>query len=187
MHFVCKLMHLFCIMCIFFRFFIEARVPGWTRIIKMWLNKCIAEHSAKLFSETYIFPVKKFNFPFTLFVTFSAIGSPDIVLSNTHPRYVTCECYFMFIWLYLIFSCQAFFDPRLLTKWIDLVLPSPKCMLSTNQWQIFYNLLSTNQLQIFSKSLLSCFLISSTSLYKMHESSAYKSQVDLTAWGISFT
>ena len=42
------------------RFFIKIRVPGWTRIIKMRLNKNIAGHSAKLFCEISIFPVKKF-------------------------------------------------------------------------------------------------------------------------------
>ena len=43
-----------------FRFFIEIRVPGWTCIIKMWLNKSIAEHSSKLFCQISIFPIKKF-------------------------------------------------------------------------------------------------------------------------------
>ena len=47
-------------LCFRFRFFIENRVPGWARIIKMWLNKSIAEHSAKLFCEISIFSVKKY-------------------------------------------------------------------------------------------------------------------------------
>ena len=84
------------------------------------------------------------------------------------------------IWLYLIFSWRIFFDLRLLAKRIHLALFSPKCILS---------LLSTNQSQIFWNSLLGCFSTSSTSLcwYKMYESSAYKSKVDSTACGISFT
>ena len=34
-----------------------------------------------------------FNFPVILFITFSAIGSPDIVSSNAHPRYVLLYIY----------------------------------------------------------------------------------------------
>ena len=100
-------------------------------------------------------------------------------VSDMHPRYVAYEGCFIFICLYLIFSRQAFFDLRLLANRIDLVLSSPKYILS---------LLSTNKPHIFSKSLLSRFSVSSTSLcwYKMHESSAYKSTVDLTACGLSF-
>ena len=65
-------------------------------------------------------------------------------------------------------------------KRIDLVLSSPKYILS---------LLSTSQSKIFPKSLLSCFSISATPLccYKMHESSAYKTNDDVTASGISLT
>ena len=44
----------------FFCFFIEIMVPGWTRIIKMCLNKSIAEHSEKLFCGISIFPINKF-------------------------------------------------------------------------------------------------------------------------------
>ena len=43
-----NLMHLFCRTCIFFFFFFsKIRVPGWIWVIKMWMNKCIAEHSSK--------------------------------------------------------------------------------------------------------------------------------------------
>ena len=44
-----NLMHLFCIICIFF-FVFSVRVPGWTCVIKMWLNKRIAEHSSKFWT-----------------------------------------------------------------------------------------------------------------------------------------
>ena len=143
----------------------------------MWLNKSIRWSS---FVGYLFFLQKKFNIPYILFITFSCIGSQNILSSNTHPRYVTCECYFIFIWLYLIFNWRTFFDLRLFAKRIDLVFSSQKCEL---------NLLSTNQSQIFSKSLLGCFSISSTSLCwcKMHEFSAYETKVDLTACGISFT
>ena len=39
-----------------------------------------------------------------LLVTFTAIDSPDIVLSRTHPRYVNSECCFTFMSLYSIFK-----------------------------------------------------------------------------------
>ena len=155
-------MHLFCIICISFLFF-HWDLPGWTRIMKMWLKKSIAEHSAKRFCEISIFPIKNFNFPFILFKTFSTIGALDIVTCNMHPRHVTSECCFIFLCLCLIFSWRKFFDLRFLPKRIDIVMSSPKRILS---------LLSTTQSHIFSKSLLSWFSISSTSLcwYKMHES-----------------
>ena len=103
-----------------------------------------------------------------MFITFSAIGSPNIVLSNMHQRYVTWECCFIIIWLYLIFSWRVFFDLRLLSKRINL---------------------STNQSQVFQKSLLNCFSTSSSPLcwYKMHESSACKNKIHLTACPISLT
>ena len=101
------------------------------------------------------------------FITLRAIGSPDIVSSNTHPRYVACDCCFTFIWLYLIFSWRTLFDLHLHKKRIDLVLSSPKCIL-------YYP-----QVTDISKAFLSCFSISYTSLfwYKMHESSEYKSKL----------
>ena len=128
----------------------------------------------------FFFLQRKFNFLFILFITFSAIGLFDIISSNTHKRYVTFECCFIFICLYLILNLRTFFDLCLLAKRTDLVLSSPKCILS---------FLFKSQSHIFSKFLLSCFLISSTWLcrYKMHESSTYKSKVDLTACGISLT
>ena len=147
----------------------------------MWLSKSIAEHSVRLFFEISVFTIKKFNLPFILFTTFSAKGSPDILLPNKHPRYVTCKWCFTFTCLYLIFSWQVFLALHLLAKIIDLVLSSWKCTIG---------LLSPNQSQIFPKSLLSCFSISSTFLcwYKMQHLSAYnKSIVDLTACGLSFS
>ena len=42
-----------------FVFFIESRVPGLTRIIKMQLNKRIAQHSAEFFCQISIFRIKK--------------------------------------------------------------------------------------------------------------------------------
>ena len=94
-----------------------------------------------------------------------------IVSSNTYPRYLTCERCFIFTCLCLIFTWWTFFDLRFLEKRINLVLSTPKFILT---------LLSTNQSTMFSNSLLSCFSIPSTSLcwYKMHESSAYKSWFD---------
>ena len=62
-------------------------------------------------------------------------------------------------------------DICLLAEGIYLVPSSSKCILS---------LLSTDQSQIFSKSLLYV-------LAQDDELSAYKSKVDLTACGISFT
>ena len=43
-----------------FVFFIEISVPGLTRIIKMQLNKSIAQHSAEFFCQISIFRIKKF-------------------------------------------------------------------------------------------------------------------------------
>ena len=62
------------------------------------------------FVRYLFFLQRNFNFPFILFITFIAIGSQDILLSDTHRRYVTCEC--CFIWLYRIFRVffyQVFF------------------------------------------------------------------------------
>ena len=62
------------------------------------------------FVRYLFFLQRNFNFPFILFITFIAIGSQDILLSDTHRRYVTSECYF--IWLYRIFRVffyQIFF------------------------------------------------------------------------------
>ena len=106
-----------------------------------------------------------------LFLTFNVIGAPDIVWSSTYPRYVTSECCFIFMSLYLIFSWRILFTLRLLAKRIDFVLSSP------------------NHLQRFSKSSLSRFSIYTTSLrwYRIHESSAYNRRVDTTACGMSLT
>ena len=75
--------------------------------------------------------------------------------------------------LYLILNWRIFFALCLLAKRIYFALPSLKRIL---------NLLSTNQSQRFSKSSLSLFSICTTSLccYRIHESSAYNSSVDLT-------
>ena len=99
--------------------------------------------------------IKKFWFPFILFITFNAIGSLDIVSFNIFSRYVSSEWCFVFTCFYLVFSWQTLFSLCLLAKRINLLLSSLKCILS---------LLLTNQLQIFSKSLLSSFSILSTSL-----------------------
>ena len=96
-----------------------------------------------------------FTFPFILLHAFKVIGFPDKISFKTQPRYVTCECCCIFISLYFIFSFLALLILRLLAKIIDLVLSSPKYTV---------NLLSTNQSQAVSKSLFSCFSISSTSL-----------------------
>ena len=53
---------------------------------------------------------------FILFITFNAIGSVHIGLSNTHPRYVTCAYCFTFIFLDLIFSFQNLLALYLLKK-----------------------------------------------------------------------
>ena len=73
---------------------------------------------------------KNFSFPFILFKTFSAIGSPDLASSNTHPRYVACECCFIFTCLYLIFTRLTFFNLCLLAKRTDLIFSLSKCILS---------------------------------------------------------
>ena len=56
----------------------------------------------------------------------NAIGTPNIDSSNTHPRYVTCACCFIFISLHLMFNLQIFLALCLLAKRIDLVLSSQK-------------------------------------------------------------
>ena len=55
-----------------------------------------------------------------LLVTFTAIDSPDIVLSRTHPRYVNSECCFTFMSLYSIFKLTDILY-CLLAKRIDFV------------------------------------------------------------------
>ena len=92
---------------------------------------------------------KKISFPFILFNAFKAIGSPEKVSSKTQPRYVTYECCFSFMFLYLLFRFPALLILRLLVRRIDLVLSSRKCM---------FDLLSTIQLQMFSKSVFSCLV-----------------------------
>ena len=106
---------------------------------------------------------------YSMFLSF-----PDKVSSKTQPRYFYILDSFIFILLYFTFSFLVLSILCLLAKRIYTVLSYRKCML---------NLLSTNQSQIFSKSLFSCFSISSTSLcwYMRHESSAYKNRFDFTA------
>ena len=98
--------------------------------------------------KNIFFPQRNFNFLFILSITFNAIDSPDNDVPNTHPRDVSCACYFIFISLYLTFSLRIFLSLRLLAKRIDLFLPLPKSIL---------NLLSTKHSQIFSKFSFSFF------------------------------
>ena len=114
-----------------------------------------------------------------LLITFRAIDSPDTVSSNIQPKDVTFECYFICIFLYLIFSFGTLFILRLEAESIDLVLSSPKWMLS---------LLFTNHSQMFVKSSFNCFSISITSFpwKTSQESSAYKNRFEVTACGMSF-
>ena len=42
-----------------FRFFSKIRVPTWTCLIKMSLNKRITEHSSKFSAQESIFPIKE--------------------------------------------------------------------------------------------------------------------------------
>ena len=72
------------------------------------------------------FLCRNLSLAFILLITFSATDSPDIVLSNIQPKYVTFECCFICIFLYLIFSFGTLFILRLEAKSIDLVLSSPK-------------------------------------------------------------
>ena len=145
---------------------------GWIRTLQTLLRSSFVRYLYFLWRD--------FDVPFISFRTLNAICSPDIELTNTHLRCVTCECCFTFLCWYLIFSWRTFFALRLLAKRSNLVLSSPKCVLS---------LLPTNQSQKSSKSLLSYFSIWSTSLcwYKMYESFTFKSKVDLTACDISFS
>ena len=85
------------------------------------------------------------------------IGSPEKVSTKAQPRYVTCKCCFIFIFIfYSQFSCTFDFT---LTYKKNRFLSSPNCML---------NLLSTNQLQTFSSySTFLCW-------YMRQELSAYK-------------
>ena len=123
---------------------------------------------------------RNLSLEFILLITFRAIDSPDIVSSNIQPKYVTFECCFICIFLYLIFSFGTLFILRLEAKSIDLVLSSPKWMLS---------LLSTNHSQMFVKSSFNCFSISITFFpWKTRQgSSAYRNRFYLTACGMSFT
>ena len=84
------------------------------------------------------------SFLFILFNAFKGTDSSDKVSSKTQIRYVTCECCFIIICLYLTFSFLVLLILCLLAKRIDLVLSSPKLML---------NLLLMSQSQTFSESL----------------------------------
>ena len=110
---------------------------------------------------------KNLNLGFTLFITCMPIDFPESVSSRMQPKYVTFVYCLIFISLYWIFKGLAFLILRLLLKRIDLVLSSPKWMLS---------LLSTNQSHIKLKFLLSWISIFLIPLcWKIWQvSSAYK-------------
>ena len=103
-----------------------------------------------------MFLCRNLSLVFILLITFRAIVSPDIGSFNIQPKYVTFECCFICIFFYLIFSFGTLFILRLEAKSIDLVLSSPKWMLS---------LLSTNHSQMFLKYLFQLFSISITSFH----------------------
>ena len=66
-------------------------MPVWACVIKIRLNKCNAKHSWKFCAEKLFFLQRNFNLSFNLFITFNVIVSPDIVSSNTPPRYVVLK------------------------------------------------------------------------------------------------
>ena len=98
---------------------------------------------------------KNLNLEFVLFIKWVVIDSPDSISSRTLPKYVTVEYYLFFIFLYWMFKGLAFFNLTFTDKKIDLVLSSPKWMLS---------LLSTKKLLIKLKFLLSWISICLISL-----------------------
>ena len=124
---------------------------------------------------------RNFNLSFILFISFNAIGPPDIVSSSTHPRYVTSKCWF-YVYVFKIFNIQ-----------LTNIICSPfSC--KNNRFCLIFSKMNTqfvikNQSQRFSKSSLTRFSICTTSLcwYRIHEPSAYKRRVDVTACGIWLT
>ena len=116
------------------------------------------------------------RFPFILFITFDGIGSIDIDLLNTQPKYVTCACCFILISLYLIVGLQIFLALSFYANRIDLTLSFPNllCYLQTS-----HKYLKKPSLSIFSISVISLCL------YIRHESSACTRKFDFSAWSIS--
>ena len=86
-----------------FSFFIEIRVPGWTRIIKMWLHKSIAEHALRSPFMRYLFSCKETLIPIYFVCNCKYHWFTLHVSSNTRSRYVTFECWFIFLGLCVIF------------------------------------------------------------------------------------
>ena len=115
------------------------------------------------------FKYRNFTFPFNFVQCLETIGSPDNV-SETKPRYFTCECCRIFIFLYLTFSFPELLILCLLAKRINFT--PPKCMPS---------LLSRNESQIISKFLFICFSIFLGIFLMVHEAWV-KNRFDFTAW-----
>ena len=126
-------------------------VSSRASVVEMWLNQYITKQSCQgLELKICFFWQRNFSLLLILFITESALVFLDIVSSSMHSRYFTLECCLICISPYFIFSFLTFFILNLVAKSIDLVLSSPKWILS---------LLSTNQSQLLSKSLFSCFSI----------------------------
>ena len=99
--------------------------------------------------------METFQLVVNLFITLSAIASPDIVSSNKHPRYLTLKWCLICISSYFVLRFLIFFLLNLEAKSVNFVFSLPKCILS---------LLSTNQSHISEKILLYYFSVSSISL-----------------------
>ena len=121
------------------------------------------------------FLCRNLSLEFILWITFRTTDSADIVSSNMHPNYVTFKYCLICMFLWVLFSFGTLFISFLEAKGIDLVLSSPKWILS---------LLSRNHSQMFIKSPFNCFSISAISFpWKTRQkSSLYRSKFDLTAW-----
>ena len=130
-------------------------------------------------SRKFRFLYRNLSLPFIFPSILVAIDSPERFSSKTDPRYVTTECCLISISPLLIFICFRFLY-FFHAKRMDLVLSSPKCILS---------LFSTNQLQRELKFLFKLFSIrsKSVSLKIRQESSAYRSKSQSTAHAMSFT
>lgn len=114
------------------------------------------------------------RFPSIIFITFDGIGSTDIDVFNTQPKYVTCAFCFIFISLYLTVGLQIFLALSFFEKRIELALSFPR----KNTYFVIYKPV-TNIFKAFIKYFFN--FVMSLCLYVRHESSAYKSKFDFTA------
>ena len=117
---------------------------------------------------------------FTIFLTLSAITSPDIILSNKHPRYLALEFCLICISPYFMWSFFYIFPFKFRSKrhWFCLILT-----------KVYNSLLTTNQSHIFQKSSFNWLSIMLVSLcwQTRHVSWAYRKRWQLTACDMSLT